>query len=59
MDKIIKTEEELGEAIVHLKNGKSIKVKTNTINTYWESGRKDCTVQMLESLGSGSSVEKI
>lgn len=50
MDKVIKTEEELGTVQLNLKNGKSIKVPAKTIYTIWESGRKDCTVQIQKPI---------
>jgi hypothetical protein len=37
-----------------LKNGTRIPVKATTINTYWESGRKDCRIIIEEPLNSSS-----
>ena len=59
MDKIIKVEEELGMAIINMKDGRKIPANVRTINTYWESGRKDCTVEIEKPLNLYGNIEKL
>ena len=57
-DKIIKIEEELGVMQLNLTDGRKIPVNAKTIYTYYESGRKDCTIQVEKPLELGSGVLK-
>ena len=58
-DKIIKITEDQGEMTVTLKNGIKSKVLAKTIDTYWESGRKDCKIIILHPIDlSTQLVEK-
>lgn len=45
-DKMIKQEEEIGEGTITFKNGQKKKVPIKTVYKHYESGRKDCTVQV-------------
>lgn len=57
-DKIINETEETGTGEIKEKDGKLIKVKTKTIYTNYESGRKDCAVHVFP-ITSGTQLEKI
>jgi len=50
MEKVIKVDEKLGEATLNLVSGQKKIVKTKTTYTYYDSGRKDCHVDILKSL---------
>ena len=50
MDKVIKVEEEFEEVTLNLKSGKKVNTQAKTIYTYFESGRKDCRVEILKPL---------
>lgn len=50
MDKVINVSEEIGEGFINTKSGKRIPVKTKTIYTTYESGRKDCNVEIEKPL---------
>lgn len=58
-DKIIKVEEEIGIMHLDLTNGQRIPVNAKTIYTYYESGRKDCTIQVEKPLDLGTKIEKL
>lgn len=58
-DKIIKTTHEAGTMTVNLKTGEKVPVKSNTIYTFWKSGRKDCKIEILEPLSLTAIQEKI
>lgn len=58
-DKIIKTEQEIGQAHIVLLNGDRLPVKTLTTHTYYESGRKDCKVEIEKPLGVSGLPEKL
>ena len=50
MEKVIKIEEEIGEVTLNTKSGKQIKTNAKTTYTIYDSGRKDCHVEILEPL---------
>ena len=58
MDKIVNVTEELSTMLVTLKDGTSIPVKAKTIDTYWASGRKDCHIELQDSINTISKKEK-
>lgn len=57
-DKIINTTEEHNNMSVNLKDCTKKTVKAKTVYTHWESGRKDCTIQILDPLNSVSKNNK-
>jgi len=58
-DKILRTEEEHGNAIVNLKSGKKIPVKIMTLYTHYESGRKDCNIIVEDALPISGEQNKL
>jgi len=58
-DKIIKTEEENNIIHLNLKNGNRVPIKAKTIYTHYESGRKDCTIQLQEPIDINGTQELI
>lgn len=58
-DKIIKVEKELGQANIKLITGEIIPAKTLTIYTYYESGRKDCNVEIERPINISGLPEKL
>ena len=57
-DKIIKTSDVVSNMTVILKDGTKIPVKAKTTETFWESGRKDCHVEILEPLNTKATKEE-
>ena len=58
-DKIIKVEEELAEATINLKTGEKVPVRTKTIYTHYESGKKDCKIIMEKPISLSGEVNKL
>lgn len=56
-DKILDIKDEMGTAIVNLRNGKSIPVEIKTTYTIYQSGRKDCNVHIIKPISAGSQAE--
>lgn len=57
-DKVIAVNVENGKMIVNLKSGKKIEVDAQTIYTEYESGRKDCKINILSPLGTDSDCKQ-
>lgn len=57
-DKVINVEEIPHQVTLNLKNGKKIITDAITINTYYESGRKDCAVKINKPLDLMGKSEK-
>lgn len=58
-DKVIKTEEELSVMHVNLKTGEKVPVNAKTIYTYYESGRKDCKIELEKPIDLNNKLGKI
>lgn len=57
-DVVIKTTNEVSNMKVALKNGQKKIVKAKTIQTYWQSGRIDCHIDILEPIMSETNINK-
>lgn len=53
MDKVVNIKEEIGEVTITLKDGRKFITPAKTIYTEYESGRKDCTVQIQKPMDLG------
>lgn len=49
-DKVKEVIEEFGEGVITFKNGQKSVVPTKTTYTIWDSGRKDCNVQIQKPI---------
>ena len=58
-DKIIKIEEIPHNVGINLKSGKKITAMAKTINTYYESGRKDCKIEIQKPIELLSKSNKL
>lgn len=58
MDKVTNIKEEIGEVTITLRNGTKIVTPAKTIYTEYESGRKDCTVQIQRPFELGGVAEQ-
>jgi len=53
-DKIMNITKEEGTVVAILKNGDKIPVKAITTYTHWESGRKDCNINIIEPINGSA-----
>lgn len=59
MDKIIDIKEEMGEVTLNMKSGNKIKTLAKTIYTLYESGRKDCKLEIQKPIDLFGKQEQI
>lgn len=60
-DKVINIEEEIEDVVLNLKTGEKIPAKAKTTYTYYESGRKDCKIEIekpISLLGEANKTEE-
>ena len=57
-DKVIRTEEELSIMHLNMVDGQRVPIHAKTIYTHYESGRKDCTIQLEHPIDLNAKAEK-
>lgn len=59
MDEIIKVEEKIENMSIQFRDGSKLSVKGKTTDTYYKSGRKDCSIELMSPIDTNLNVQKL